>query len=104
MNVAGCIRHVTDTANSWQQLIDQTVPAGNRGGGDIHHVIRLQAEFCRHHQRRRIGHIQLVDIGNLAITPALAFQRTNDKDAAGVGGGHVDTFGIARGLQSGSCR
>ncbi len=38
MNVAGCIRHVTDTANSWQQLIDQTVPAGNRGGGDIHHV------------------------------------------------------------------
>ena len=55
MNVARRIRHVANATDGWQQLVDQTVPAGNRCGGDIHHIVWLETELRCHHQRRRIG-------------------------------------------------
>ncbi len=39
MNVARRVRHVANATDGWQQLVDQTVPASDWRGSDIHHIV-----------------------------------------------------------------
>ena len=82
MNVFRRVGHVANATDGRQQLVDQTVPARNRCGRDVNHVIRLEDKVGRHHQRGRIRHIQLVDVGHLAAVALFGW--ADNEDAAGV--------------------